>query len=187
MKVRLKYYLCTDHGILSLNNSSKMEEEEINCDHYSQIMKAQTSNDTFPNSPSLNLMPLKIKENDNNQSMSNISNDSGSISSASHLIKTKNTEEKLEEKESQENGKKISNRYNILLGLGVIGIIVSIAIITGATVGILSSKNSSSSPTFPETADIASSKKPSFLTTSPTYDKPLQGMSTIIFIDKIRV
>ena len=109
-----------------------MEDEETNFVQNSQIMKAQTSNDSFPSSPSSNLMPLKTKENDNNQSMSNISNDSGSISSASQLIKTKNTEKKMEEKESQENGKKISNRYKILLGLGVSGIIVSIAIVIGA-------------------------------------------------------
>ena len=119
--------------------------------------------------------------------MSNISNYSGSISSASHLIKTKNTEKKLEEKESQENGKKISNRYKILLGLGVIVIIVSIAIIIGATVGVQSSKKSSSSTTFPETADIPSSKTRSFSITSPTYTKPRQGMSTIILDYKLRV
>ena len=139
-------------------------------------MKAQTSNDLFPNSPSSNQMPLKTKENDKNQGMSNITIDSGSISSASHFIKTKNTEKKLKEKESQENGKKISNGYKILLGLGVSGIIVSIAIIIGARGGILSSKKSFSSTTFPETADIASSKQLLFPTTSPAYDKPQQGM-----------
>lgn len=159
-----------------MNNCRKMEEEETNCVQYSHIMKAQTCNDSFPNSPSSDLIPLKTKENDNSQSMSNVSNDSGSISSASHLIKTKNTEKKLKEKESQENNNKISNRYKILLGLGVIGIIVSIAIIIGATVGILSSKKSTSSTAFPETADIASSKQLLFPTTSPAYDKPQQGM-----------
>ena len=97
-----------------------MEDEETNFVQNSLIMKAQTSNDSIPNSPSSNQMHLKTKENDNNQSVSNISNDSGLISLASHLIKTKDTEEKLEEKESQENDKKISNRCKILLGLGVI-------------------------------------------------------------------